>query len=264
MTLSLDATVVLLTPVLVAAAALRNARPYAFASVGLANSASTLLPVSNLTNLLVFGATGLSFIGFTRAMAPVWVVAIVLEFVVLRWWFRDEVGSPSPMPFADLPVLPWLALVVVAAVLVALVAGVLPAIAAIVFVWGTAAAAIARTDWAERLSSQLPDSTSLGALLVIAFVAMVAANLINNLPATLLLLPAVAAIGPAALLALLIGVNVGANLTLVGSLANILWWRSTGPEVASLRTFHLLGITTSPLIVAACTAVLWAWTALIW
>ena len=56
--LSLDATVVLLTPV-VAAAATRAAvspRPMVYACVRLANSASLLLPVSNLTNLLALPA----------------------------------------------------------------------------------------------------------------------------------------------------------------------------------------------------------------
>ena len=62
--LSLDATVVLLTPVVLATARTLRvpARPHAYATAHLANSASLLLPVSNLTNLLAFGAAGLSFL----------------------------------------------------------------------------------------------------------------------------------------------------------------------------------------------------------
>ncbi len=54
--LSLDATVVLLTPVVLATArSLRiRARPHVYACAHLANSGSLLLPVSNLTNLLAF------------------------------------------------------------------------------------------------------------------------------------------------------------------------------------------------------------------
>ena len=54
--LSLDAAVVLLTPVMLAAVRrLRTpVRPYAYATAHLANGASLLLPVSNLTNLLAF------------------------------------------------------------------------------------------------------------------------------------------------------------------------------------------------------------------
>lgn len=41
--------------------------------------------------------------------------------------------------------------------------------------------------------------------------------------AVLVLLPQVAGVGPAAVLAVLIGVNVGPNLTYPGSLSNLLW-----------------------------------------
>jgi arsenical pump membrane protein len=60
--LSLDTTVVLLTPVVFATAARLDvrARPHVYACTHLANSAS-LLPVSNLTNLLAFAASGLAF-----------------------------------------------------------------------------------------------------------------------------------------------------------------------------------------------------------
>ena len=67
--LSLDATVVLLTPIVFATAArLRTSpRPHVYACSHLANSASLLLPVSNLTNLLAFHASGLSFTRFAGA-----------------------------------------------------------------------------------------------------------------------------------------------------------------------------------------------------
>ena len=60
--LSLDATIVLLTPIVFATAARlpANPRPHVYACSHLANSASLLLPVSNLTNLLAFRASGVS------------------------------------------------------------------------------------------------------------------------------------------------------------------------------------------------------------
>ena len=60
--LSLDATVVLLTPIVFATAARLRAqpRPHVYACTHLANSASLLLPVSNLTNLLAFAARAAS------------------------------------------------------------------------------------------------------------------------------------------------------------------------------------------------------------
>src|SRR5262249_29442188 len=69
----------------------------------------------------------------------------------------------------------------------------------------------------------LPTGDSLAALLVLAAIAAVLANVVNNLPALLLLLPLVTPGGAPAVLAVLIGVNVGSNLTYVGSLANLLW-----------------------------------------
>lgn len=290
--LSLDATVVLLTPVLIAASA---RRAYAYASVRLANSASTLLPVSNLTNLLVFGSTGLTFIGFTWAMLPVWLVAIAAEYVVLRRWFAPELREPSDVPLEVGPV-PLVPVVVVVAVLVALASGSTPWIPAtagavvvavhallrrtstwrgllvaanlplsgFILAWAFAVDQIASTSLGDRVGDALPSGDGLWSLLAVALIAMVAANLINNLPATLLLLPAAAAAGPAAVLALLIGVNIGANLTVIGSVANLLWRQSGGRAVSTLREFHLLGIATTPPLVVLCTVVLWAWTSLIW
>jgi arsenical pump membrane protein len=72
--LSLDTTVVLLTPVVFATAARLDirAQPHVYACTHLANSASLLLPVSNLTNLLAFAATGLAFGHFAALMALPW------------------------------------------------------------------------------------------------------------------------------------------------------------------------------------------------
>jgi arsenical pump membrane protein len=294
--LSLDATVVLLTPVLIAASASRPHRSHAYASVRLANSGSTLLPVSNLTNLLVFGSTGLTFVGFAWAMLPVWLVAIAAEYAVLTWWFRDELGAPYEQPTDEGYALPLFPCAVVLVVLFALASGTTPwvpaaagaillggyalvrgtttwndllaaanlPLAVFVLAWGSVVNWLGTTRVGNWFDDAMPTGTGLGALLLIALIAMVAANLVNNLPATLLLLPPAAIAGPAAVLALLIGVNVGANLTLIGSLANLLWRQSGGRTLSSVREFHRLGFATTPAIVVVCTTVLWAWTSLIW
>ncbi len=92
--LSLDATVVLLTPVVLATARTLAvpARPHAYATAHLANSASLLFPVSNLTNLLAFSAAGMSFVHFTAVMTLPWLAAIGVEFVLLRWLFARELS----------------------------------------------------------------------------------------------------------------------------------------------------------------------------
>jgi arsenical pump membrane protein len=98
--LSLDATVVLLTPVVFATAARLEvrSRPHVYACTHLANSASLLLPVSNLTNLLAFAASGLAFGRFAVLMAVPWLMVIGTEYVVFRWFFAGDLeagGQPA-------------------------------------------------------------------------------------------------------------------------------------------------------------------------
>jgi arsenical pump membrane protein len=108
--LSLDATIVLLTPIVFATAARlpANQRPYVYACSHLANSASLLLPVSNLTNLLAFHASGLSFARFGGLMALPWLVALAIEWLVFTRTFSSELrhsatGRAQP-PAVELPV----------------------------------------------------------------------------------------------------------------------------------------------------------------
>ncbi len=98
--LTLDATVVLLTPVVLTTAQRLGvpARPHAYASTRLANSGSLLLPVSNLTNLLAFAASGLSFGHFAALMALPWALAGAAEWLGLRLFFRRDLPARLPSP----------------------------------------------------------------------------------------------------------------------------------------------------------------------
>jgi arsenical pump membrane protein len=94
--------------------------------------------------------------------------------------------------------------------------------------------------------------------LAVAGIAAVLANVLNNLPATLALLPVAAVGGSGTVLAVLIGVNVGPNLTYIGSLANLLWRRVLGREAApSALRFSAAGLATVPLTLLGSTAALW-------
>ena len=104
----------------------------------------------------------------------------------------------------------------------------------------------------------LPSGQTLPALLGIAAVAAVLSNIVNNLPAVLVLLPLVVASGPAAVLAVLIGVNIGPNLTYVGSLANLLWRSVVRREMpTSFVEFTRIGLCTVPLTLVASVIGLW-------
>jgi arsenical pump membrane protein len=59
-------------------------------------------------------------------------------------------------------------------------------------------------------------------------------------------------------LAVLLGVNIGPNLTYVGSLATLLWRRLLPPQhKPHASEFHLLGVLTVPILLVASTVALW-------
>ncbi|MEO6882368.1 MAG: ArsB/NhaD family transporter, partial [Mycobacteriaceae bacterium] len=110
------------------------------------------------------------------------------------------------------------------------------------------------------LGQLAPSGKGLVSLLLWAALGAVLANLVNNLPATLVLLAALGQTAPAGLvLAVLLGVNIGPNLTYVGSLATLLWRRvlTARGQAPSVRTFTLLGLVTVPLTLVAAVGALW-------
>jgi len=111
----------------------------------------------------------------------------------------------------------------------------------------------------DAVARIVPGGASLPALLGVAAVAAALANLVNNLPAILLLLPVVAPHGTGPVLAALIGVDVGPNLTYVGSLATLLWRRVLdgtrhAPQAVE---FTRIGLITVPPAILLATLALW-------
>jgi arsenical pump membrane protein len=293
-TLTLDATVVLLTPVMIGTARRMSipGRPYTYACVRLANSGSLLLPVSNLTNLLAVGSAGLSFGRFTALMLLPWLVVCALEWASLRLFFRRDLQARATT-VDERVTTPRYALAVFAVTVVLFVVAsavhVAPAFAALtgcvallvprvsrrdvrlrslvvaaspgfcLFVLALAVIvdAVTRNGLGARLADVVPSGTTLAALLGTAFVAALLANVVNNLPATLALLPAVAG-NPALVLAVLLGVNIGPNLAYPGSLATLLWRRMLPDGLRPrAREFHLLGVLTVPVLLAVACCALW-------
>ena len=302
--LSLDATVVLLTPVVLVAARhlAASPRPAAYACLRMANSGSLLLPVSNLTNLLAVHHLGLGFGAFAARMALPFGVTLLVEYAGLRLLFRGELrGGPPPArtdedrpPRSDRPSL----LVPLATVVVMLAAFAALSPAGVEPCWPAGAAAVVLLGWArhrglldvrdavraghpsfalfvlalgvvvaglgagflgDAVRHVLPGGTSFVDLLVVAVVATLAAALLTNLSATLLLLPLVAPLGTAAGLAALLGLGIGAGLTWTGSLANLLWRRvlvRAGIR-PSQALFHRVSLTLTPVSLVAAVAALW-------
>jgi arsenical pump membrane protein len=298
--LSLDATVVLLTPVVFATAARMGVRskPHVYACAHLSNTASLLLPVSNLTNLLAFTASGLSFTRFAALMTLPWLVAVGAEYAVFRRWFAADLPAAGQAPdtTGPAPGLPLFALVTVGCTLagfvlasalgvepawaalagalvmagralvrrrvtpVAVVRAAAPGFLAFVLALGIVVRAVVDHGLADLLRHVLPDGSGLLALLGVAAAAAVLANLINNLPAVLVLVPLAAPAGTGAVLAVLLGVNIGPNLTYAGSLATLLWRRVVQGhgERVDVGEFTRLGLLTVPAALVPAVVALWA------
>jgi arsenical pump membrane protein len=291
--LSLDTTAVLLTPVVLALASRLGVAPWPFAlaTVWLANTASLLLPVSNLTNLLLVNKLDWSVARYTERMWVPALVAVVVSVAVLFTLMRTSLRGryePGTGSEARDPVLFRLSVAVCLGVGPLFVAGVPP------WVVGTAGALVLSTAflWRRRtvlrwgllpwrivvitlglflvvgflqqhgLSRWLADlagtGDTFGGLLRTAASGAVGSNLVNNLPAYVALEP-VAASSPDRLLALLIGTNLGPLITLWASLATLLWrerCRARGLDIKA-GAFALAGALGVPLLLVATTAALW-------
>lgn len=264
--LSLDTTAIMVTPMAVALARRNGLKvvPLSFAVVWIANLGSLALPVSNLTNLLShpYGSAAVPAVAAVAvAVAASWAV---YRFAPSEPESRDSVitapTSPllkkslivlSLLPPALVSPLPyWAVSTVAAAVLLA-------------FVRPDCRAALSLVPWNSLLLAAA-FSFSVGAVLVLAgsrlnlemgpatlcALGAVTANILNNIPAYLLLEPATST--PQHTLALLIGVNCGPIVTPWASLATLLWHdqlRRSGIEIP-WRTVAAKGAVLAPFAVS--------------
>ena len=269
--LNLDTAVVFLTPVLVHAARQRalDERPFLYGSVFMANAASLLLPGSNLTNLLVLRNDPQSGASFALQMLPAWLTACVITAAFVAVAFRMGDGRPG----ADEPPALQLRLGAAATLAAALLVAALPNPALPVLAIGLTATSL------RRLRPQLDTRTlallfaltlALGTLARLwheparlldgstawaaAGIGATTAVLMNNLPAAVLL----SAKPPTHPDALLLGLNLGPNLAVTGSLSAVLWLqaaRTVGAR-ASIATYTRHGIVLVPLSLATAVAAL--------
>lgn len=290
--LSLDTTAVLVTPVVVLLAV--HARipplPFALTTIWLANTASLLLPVSNLTNLLAQSRLGLSPAAFASLVWAPALVGILLPLVLLWLAFRKDLrGRYEPQPAHRVrdKVLLYSSAGVLLLLLPALVSGIpvqYPAVAAaaallVLFLWRRRSSlrwsmipwrplmltvglfmvveALHANGLARVLAGVAGSGDSLPALLQLAGLGAGAANAVNNLPAYLALEPVGGS--PVRLAALLIGVNLGPLVSPWASLATLLWHERLRALNVEIRWggFALAGLAAVVLTVPAAVVVLW-------
>lgn len=279
--LNLDTSVAFLTPVLAHATRDRG-RPgdhLLYASVLLANAGSLFLPGSNLTNVIVLGhlqVTGAQFLArmWLPALATVIITTAVIG-VTGRGQLREPGGEPAP---PERPVLGVGLLAVAAATVLVLVlrSPALPVAGVGVF----AVAMRSRSLDDLRLARDALGASVLVGLFGVAVAlgtlgrawdgpstllshagpwgnaATGAASsvLVNNLPAASLL----SARPPVHPYSLLVGLNVGPNLFVTGSLAWILWLRSARRAGASPSAGRAarIGLVAAPLSIVAAVGLL--------
>ena len=283
--LNLDTAVVFLTPVLVHAARVRGAdeEPFLFSAVFMSNASSLYLPGSNLTNLLVLSRSHSSGASFAvHMLAPaltatlVTAAGLLLLFAATLWRAPRPAaaepaaerepspwgaGAPATLAAAVLTVaLPDPALAVLGVGLAAtavqfgrrrivpasVIEAVGPLTLAGLFALSLALGVLART-WSGPATllahAGRAGTTAIGAL---------ASILINNLPAAVLL-SARSLPHPRALL---IGLDLGPNLAVSGSLSAFLWFRVArriGAHPSALA-YTRRGVVLAPLAAAAALA----------
>jgi arsenical pump membrane protein len=276
--LNLDTSVVFLTPVLIKAARRRglDVTPFLYGSVFMANASSLFLPGSNLTNLLVLSGERVSGGAFFTRMLTMALAASLLTAVGLVLVHRRSlltVGQPAGAGEDDgvvalhIGVGFWGALAA-AALIVILPNAALPVLAIGVLLLAVRAGQ-GRLVLHETLSwlgvpvllSLFGLSVALGTLArasafpadlmhsagapVTAVVGALASVLVNNLPAAVLLSSGTHLHTSA----LLLGLNVGPNLAVTGSLAVLLWWRAaraSGAEPSAIA-YSRQGLLLAPL-----------------
>jgi len=309
--LSLDATAIVLTPIVLGTVSRLglNPLPFAFACVYAANTASLFLPVSNLTNLLAYNAFGLGFGRYALVMLPPAVLAVLANALVFFWLFRRDLrdrydGRAVPrfvpenraffraaagsivLVLAAFPFAPLLGVPIGA---VALAAGALAAGVSWCLGWAGLRETAGSVSWdvlplvfglflvvraaggaglgglVRAAYSAVGPGDGLLQIFAVAGAAALGSNALNNLPATLLALDAMGPLvsggrlGPAAVYATVVGTGVGPNLTLVGSLATLIWLsvvRGKGVEVTA-KDYLRVGLVATPPILVAASAGLW-------
>jgi arsenical pump membrane protein len=291
--LSNDATAVVLTPAVYAAARAARAEPlpYLFICAFIANAASFVLPISNPANLVVFDGHMPPLLQWLTRFGLPSLASIAATYAILRWTQRALLREPTEAnphvpSLARGGVVVGIALILAAILLLIVsalgrdlglptfIAGAATLIIVMLFRGTEALAVVKHISWSvlplvaglfvfvealDRtgvltfLSDQLrkgfqdaPVLTTWASALITGF----GSNIANNLPVGLLSGAAIQIDTPPPLVtdAILIGVDLGPNLSVTGSLATILWLvalRREGEHVSALQ-FLKLGVLIMP------------------
>ncbi len=226
-----------------------NPIPYLLAIAGATNIGSLATLSGNPQNILVGAFSGIGYLDFAQALVPVAIVGLGVQMGLL-WLLYPEVRSLAPCTFPDLPrfryhrALLVKTLIITGVLLTAFVVGLPLAESAFL---AAAALLVTRRIKAERVLRQVDWSLLVlfsglfiltacvrslqlltGAAVWVAdpvgllAITVVLSNLISNVPAVLLLQGAIAPGNTENWLLLATGSTLAGNLTLFGSVANLI------------------------------------------
>jgi arsenical pump membrane protein len=282
-TLNLDTAVVFLTPVMIAAARRRglDERPFLYGTIFMVNAGSLFLPGSNLTNLIVLANENVTGSEFARRMLPAAIGAVVGTLLAVWLLNRRRLGGGTldPTPAARPGSIGLAASVAALVLLLVLREPALPiaALGVVTVAWMAAGGRITARDVLAAvnplaLSGIFALAVGLGTLarawdgpaqllqgsgrIATTAIGALSAVVVNNLPAAVLL----SAVPPERPRALLIGLNLGPNLAVTGSLSAFLWLqaaRSAGAS-PSIKEFSRLGVIVAPAGIACALGAIWA------
>jgi arsenical pump membrane protein len=297
--LSNDATAVVLTPAVYAAARAAKAEPlpYLLICAFIANAASFVLPISNPANLVVFGSHMPPLLDWLGRFALPSALSIAVTYIVLRLSQSRALAAPIGREVATKPLsgggrmtalaiaatalllllasgfgqplgLPtFLAGAVAAAILLlrrreapwALLKGISWSILPLVAGLFVLVAGLERSGVLRALGRLLAESARHSAIAAASGAGVAVAlvsNLVNNLPAGLLAGAALRQehLPPELASGVLIGIDLGPNLSVTGSLATLLWLtalRREGQEITAWDFLKLGMVVMPPALLAA-------------
>ena len=238
-----------------------NPMPYLLALATSSNIGSVMTVTGNPQNMLIGIYSKIPYLSFFGALFPVTLLGFVVSVMVIRFVYRDDMKKECFLKRPAVPSYevnkPMLikALVICAGVLVAFSAGypysLTAAAGAVVLMlvggvrterilegvdWtlllffsglfvvmhGVEVSGLARTmiDWTGGVT----ETTSAGRIAGLSFISALLSNVVSNVPAVMLLKPFVESLGGdrTAWLALAMSSTLAGNLTLIGSVANLI------------------------------------------
>lgn len=247
-----------------------NPIPYLIALATSANIGSVMTIIGNPQNMIIGLYSKIPFWEFTRILAPVSIIGLLLNFLVIKFIYRKEIRS-TPIIISNnasnIIIQKWLliiSLIVIAALLVFLSIGYSPAAVAISLACFLILAGAAKprpvlkeVDWTLLLlfcglfvvmkgvekagitsvifnyAKQFIYSAKFAQIVSVSGVSAITSNVISNVPAVILFsnIFSAANISKNIWLALAMASTLAGNLTIIGSIANIIVFESTKDHV---------------------------------